>query len=69
MSFSPTGKNVEIAAIGGRATICCLICGAILKGTIEPIQNFHLQHKENDNSKWIKAAFTLPRLNEASQFA
>jgi hypothetical protein len=58
---------VETAAIGGRAAICHLICGAIFKGTIEPIQNFHLQHKEDDETKWIKAAFTLPCLNKAAQ--
>jgi hypothetical protein len=58
---------VETAAIGGRAAICCLICGAIFKGTIKPIQKFHLQCKENDETKWITAAFILPRLNEAAQ--
>jgi hypothetical protein len=36
---------VEIAAIGGRATICLLIHDAILKGTIEPIKKsiFHTE--------------------------
>jgi hypothetical protein len=58
---------VETAAIGGRVAICRLILGAIFKGTIKPIQKFHLQRKENDKTKWIQAAFTLPRLNEAAQ--
>ena len=58
---------VKTVAIGGRATICRLILDAINKGTIEPIQKFHLQCKENDKTKRIKAAFTLPRLNEAAQ--
>ncbi len=58
---------VETAAIGGRAAICRLICGAIFKGTMEPIQKFHLQCKENDETKRIKAAFTLPCLNKAAQ--
>jgi hypothetical protein len=58
---------VESAAIGGRATICRLIFDAIVKGTIEPIRKFHAQLKENDETKRIKAAFTLPRLNEAAK--
>jgi hypothetical protein len=58
---------VETAAIGGRAAICRLIHGAIFKGTIEPIKKCHLQRKENDKTKRIKAAFTLPHLNEAAQ--
>jgi hypothetical protein len=58
---------VESAAIGGRATICRLIFDAIVKGTIEPICKFHAQRKENDEIKRIKAAFTLPRLNEAAK--
>jgi hypothetical protein len=33
---------VETAAIGGRAAICRLICGAIFKGTIKPIKKNHL---------------------------
>jgi hypothetical protein len=36
---------VKTAAIGGRAIICRLILDAINKGTIEPIQKFHLQCK------------------------
>jgi hypothetical protein len=60
-------KAVETAAIGGRAVICRLILGVIFKGTIKPIQKFHLQCKENDKTKWIKAAFTLPHLNKAAQ--
>jgi hypothetical protein len=58
---------VETKAIGERAAICCLIHGAILKGTIKPIQKFHLQCKENNKTKRIKAAFTLPYLHKASQ--
>ncbi len=58
---------VETAAIGGRAAICHLIPGAIFKGTIEPIQKFHLQRKENDKTKRIKATFTFPCLKEAAQ--
>jgi hypothetical protein len=38
-------NSVETAAIGGRVAICHLICGAIFKGAIKPIQKFHLQHK------------------------
>jgi hypothetical protein len=56
---------VKTATIGGRATICHLILNAINKGTIEPIQKNHLQCKENNETKRIKAAFTLPRLNKA----
>ncbi len=62
-----TTNAVETAAIGGRATICRLILDAIKKGTIEPIQKFHLQRKENVETKRIKAAFTSPHLNEAAQ--
>ena len=62
-----TTNAVEITAFGGRATICCLILDAINKGTIEPIQKFHLQCKENNETKRIKAAFTLPHLNKAAQ--
>jgi hypothetical protein len=58
---------VETAAIGGRAATCRLIRGAIFKGTIKTIQKFHLQCKENDKTKQIKAAFTLPCLNKAAQ--
>jgi hypothetical protein len=58
---------VESAAIGGRATIFRLIFDAIVKGTIKPIHKFHAQRKENDETKRIKAAFTLPRLNEAAK--
>ena len=58
---------VKTAAIGGRATICRLIYDAVFKGTIEPIRKLHLQRKENEETKRIKAAFTLPRLNEAAQ--
>ncbi len=60
-------NSVITAAIGGRATICCLILDAINKGTIEPIQKCHLQRKENNKTKRIKAAFNLPRLNKAVQ--
>jgi hypothetical protein len=58
---------VKTAAIRGRATICHLILDAINKGTIEPIQKFHLQRKENNKTKCIKAAFTSPCLNKAAQ--
>jgi hypothetical protein len=58
---------VKTAAIGGRAAVSRLIYNAVFKGTIEPIQKFHLQCKENKETKQIKAAFTLPRLNEAAQ--
>jgi hypothetical protein len=58
---------VKTAAIGGRAHIGRLILKALNKGTIEPIKKIHLQCKDNDETKWIKAAFTSPRLNEAAQ--
>jgi len=58
---------VETAAIGGRLAVCRLIYEAIYKGTVEPIRKFHLQRNENEETKRIKAAFTLPRLNEAAQ--
>jgi hypothetical protein len=38
-----------------------------LSDTIEPIEKFHTQRKEYNETKWIKAAFTSPRLNEAAQ--
>ena len=38
-----------------------------MQGTIKPIRKFHLQRKENEETKQIKAAFTLPRLDEAAQ--
>ena len=58
---------VETAAIGGRVAVCRLIYEAIYKGTVEPISKFHLQRNENKETKRIKVAFTLPRLNEAAQ--
>ncbi len=58
---------VETAAIGGRTAVCCQIYNAVFTGTIEPIQKIHLQRKENKETKQIKAAFTLPRLNKAAQ--
>ncbi len=58
---------VETAAIGGRAHIGRLILDALTKGTINAIEKFHTQRKENDETKQIKAAFTSPRLNEAAQ--
>ena len=58
---------VKTAAIGGRVAVCRLIYEAIYKGTVEPIRKFHLQRNENEETKRIKAAFTLPRLNEAAQ--
>jgi hypothetical protein len=57
---------VKTGAIGGRAHIGRLILEALNKGTIEPIGKFHLQRKERDETKQIKAAFTSPRLNEAA---
>ena len=57
----------EAAAIGGRSHIGRLILDALKKSTIDPIEKFHLQRKENDETKRIKAAFTLPRLNKAAQ--
>jgi hypothetical protein len=57
----------ESAAIGGRSHIGRLILDALKKSTIDPIEKFHLQRKENDETKRIKAAFTSPRLNEAAQ--
>jgi hypothetical protein len=60
-------NTVETAAIGGRAHIKCLILEALNKGTIEPIGKIHLQRKENDETKRIKAPFTSPRLNKAAQ--
>ncbi len=58
---------VETAAIGGRAAVSRLIYNAIFKGTTKPIQKFYLQSKENNKTKQIKAAFTLPHLNKAAQ--
>jgi hypothetical protein len=58
---------VKTAAIGGNAAVSHLIYDAAFKGTIKPIQKFHLQHKENKETKQIKAAFTLPCLNKAAQ--
>ena len=58
---------VKTAAIRGRAAVCRLIYDTIYKGTVEPIRKFHLQRNENEETKRIKAAFTLPRLNEAAQ--
>jgi hypothetical protein len=37
---------VKTAAIGGRAAVSCLIYDAVFKGTIKPIQKFHLQCKK-----------------------
>jgi hypothetical protein len=58
---------VKTAAIGGRAAVSRLIYDAIYKGTIKPIQKFHLQRKENKETKQIKAAFTLSSLNKTAQ--
>jgi hypothetical protein len=58
---------VKTATIGGRAAVCRQIYEAIQKGTIKPIHKFHLQRNENEATKRIKAAFSLPRLNEAAQ--
>jgi hypothetical protein len=33
----------------------------------KPIHKFHAQRKENEETKRIKAVFTLPRLNEAAK--
>jgi hypothetical protein len=58
---------VETAAIGGRAAICRQIYDAVMNGTVEPIRKFYLQRNENEETKRIKASFTLPRLNKAAQ--
>jgi hypothetical protein len=58
---------IKTAAIGGWAHIGRLILKALNKGTIKPIKKFHLQRKENNETKQIKAAFTSPRLNKAVQ--
>ena len=58
---------VVTAAIRGSVAVCRLIYKAIYKGTIEPISKFHLQRNKNKETKRIKAAITLPRLNEAAQ--
>jgi hypothetical protein len=58
---------IETAAIEGRVAVSRLIYNTVFKGTIKSIQKFHLQRKENKETKQIKAAFTLPRLNEAAQ--
>jgi hypothetical protein len=60
-------NTVKTATIGGRMAVCCQIYDAVFKGTIDPIQKFHLQRKENEKTKQIKAAFTLPHLNKAAQ--
>jgi hypothetical protein len=39
----------------------------LLRQIYYPIQKLHLQRKENDKLKRIKAAFTLPHLNKAAQ--
>ena len=58
---------VKTAAIGGRAAICRQIYDAVMNGTVKPIHKFHLQRNENEETKRIKASFTLPCLNEAAQ--
>jgi hypothetical protein len=58
---------IETAAIGGRAAVSHLIYDAVFKGTIKLIRKFHLQRKENKETKKIKATFTLPCLNKAAQ--
>jgi hypothetical protein len=45
---------VETAAIGGKTAICHLICGAIFKGTIKPIQNFILNAKRMTKQSRLK---------------
>jgi hypothetical protein len=60
-------NTVETAATGGRAAVSHLIYDIVFKGTIKPIHKFHLQCKENEETKRIKAAFTLPHLNKAAQ--
>jgi hypothetical protein len=57
----------ETTAIVGRVAICRLSTMPSTKGTIEPIQKNHLQRKKNDETRWIKAAFTLSCINEAAQ--
>jgi hypothetical protein len=58
---------VKTAAIGGIAAVSRLIYDAVFKGTIKPIRKFHLQRKENKETKQINAAFTLQCLNKAAQ--
>ena len=58
---------VKTAAVGERVAICRQIYDAFMNGTVEPICKFHLQRNENEVTKRIKASFTLPRLNEATQ--
>ncbi len=58
---------IKAAAIGRRAITCRLIYDAVFEGTIKPIWKFHSQCKENEETKRIKPAFTLPRLNKAAQ--
>jgi hypothetical protein len=60
-------QTVTCNLAGGRAAVSHLIYDAVLKGTIKPIQKFHLQRKENKDTKQIKAAFTLPHLIKAAQ--
>ncbi len=60
-------NTIKTAAIGGRTTVSHLIYNAIYKGTIKPIQKFHLQRKENKETRQTKAAFTFPHLNKAAQ--
>jgi hypothetical protein len=44
-------KTIETAAISGRAAVCRLVYDAVFKGTINPIHKFHLQLKENKETK------------------
>ena len=62
-----SNNAVKTAAIGGRVAVCHLIYEAIYKGSIKPISKFNLQCNENEETKRIKAAFTLPCLNKAAQ--
>jgi hypothetical protein len=60
-------NTVKTAAIGGRGAVSHLIYDTVFKGTIKPIHTFHLQRQGNEETKRIKAKFTIPRLNEAAK--
>jgi hypothetical protein len=47
--------------------LSCRAASRLSKVAYGTIQKNHLQCKENDEAKCIKASFTLPHLNEAAQ--
>ncbi len=47
-------NTVKTVAIGGRVAICRLICGAIFKGTIKPLQNFIFNIKRTTKQSGLK---------------